>query len=139
MTKRELRGVFRKLASYALDVRGAAHGIWRFRAGRSEAMRASMRRSCTRQAERLALRSFVRFQFPDSGAQYIEFGLDLGHPFHLDFELAINVVEVGLHFFEDVIPLVRAFDTNRPFASGLANLSTTPDWPSGPPRALRPT
>jgi len=39
-TKRELRGVFRNFASYALDVRGAAHGIWRFRAGRSEAMRA---------------------------------------------------------------------------------------------------
>jgi hypothetical protein len=96
-------------------------------------------RLCRRSLERLGLRSFVRFQFPDSGAQYIEFGLDLGHPFQLDLELAINVVEVGLHFFENVIPLVRTFDTNRPFASGLANLSTTPDWPGGPPHALRPT
>ena len=90
-------------------------------------------------ARALALRGFVRFQFPDGGAQYIEFGLDLGHPFHLDFELAINVVEVDLHFFENVIPLARALDTNRPFAAGLANLSTTPDWPSEPPGAVRPT
>ena len=94
---------------------------------------------CVRGPERLALRSFVRFQFPDSGAQDIEFGLDLGHSFHLDFELAINVIEVSLHFFENVIPLTRTLDTNRPFAAGLANLSTTSDWPSGPPRALRPT
>ena len=62
----------------------------------------------------------------------------MGHSFHLDVELAINVVEVRFHFFENVIPLVRALYTNSPFVSGLANLSTMPDWPSGPRAPITP-